>query len=167
MEAHQPEYETASAFGSMILNDDYPSLIVANDICNRHGLDTISAGGCVAFAVECYEQGLIGPEDTGRVDLSWGDHEAIIAMLEKIARREGIGDLLADGVKRAAQAIGPAAEPLAVHIGGQELPMHDPRFEPGLGAIYKLNATPGRHTQACQYNVPPGFESERPAFGHN
>ncbi len=167
IEAHQPEYETASAFGSMTLNNHYPSLIRANDLCNRYGLDTISAGACVAFAMECYEHGLIGPSDTGGIELRWGDHQAMNAFLEKLARREDFGDLLADGVMRAAERLGPAAEPFAIHIGGQELPMHDPRFEPALGVIYQIDATPGRHTQACQYLVAPGFPSKRPNFGVN
>jgi len=167
VEAHQPEYETASAFGSMTLNNNYPSLIKANDLCNRYGLDTISAGACVAFAIECYEQGLINSNDTGGIELSWGDHEAMNAMLEKLAQREGFGDILADGVRRAAEKLGPEAEPFAIHVGGQELPMHDPRFEPGLGVIYQIDATPGRHTQACQYSLPPGIESEMPEYGKN
>jgi aldehyde:ferredoxin oxidoreductase len=164
-EAHQPEYETASAFGSMTLNNDYPSLIRANELCNRYGLDTISAGACVAFAIECFEEGLIGMGDTGGLELRWGDHIAMNAMLEKLARREDFGDIIADGVKRAAAYLGAAAEPFAVHCGGQELAMHDPRFEPGMAVIYKLDATPGRHTQACQYITPPGFATRRPEFG--
>jgi aldehyde:ferredoxin oxidoreductase len=165
VEAHQPEYETASAFGTMLLNNDYPSLIRANDLCNRYGLDTISAGGCAAFAFECFEHGLIGRGDTGGIDLKWGDHLAMNRLLEKIAFREDIGDLLADGVKRAADHLGPASERFAVHVGGQELPLHDPRYEPGMGVIYQIDATPGRHTQASQYHVPPGFPTGRPSFG--
>jgi aldehyde:ferredoxin oxidoreductase len=165
VEAHQPEYETAAAFGSMILNNNYPSLIKANDLCNRYGLDTISAGACVAFAIECYEHGLIDAADTGGIELSWGDHAAMNALLESLARREGLGDLLADGVMRAAEKLGPEAEAFAIHAGGQELAMHDPRFEPGLGAIYLADATPGRHTQANQYSLPPGFSSEMPGYG--
>ncbi|MCJ7625489.1 MAG: aldehyde ferredoxin oxidoreductase family protein, partial [Anaerolineaceae bacterium] len=165
--AHQPEYETASAFGTMTMNNDYPSLIVSNDICNRYGLDTISAGGCIAFAIECFEEGLIGLEETGGIELRWGDHEAMNAMLEKMAQREGFGDILADGVKKASEKIGPLSEPFAIHVGGQELAMHDPRFEPGLGVIYKIDATPGRHTQAGQYNNPPGYPSEKPLYGAN
>jgi aldehyde:ferredoxin oxidoreductase len=149
----------------MTLNNNYPSLIKANELCNRYGLDTISAGNCVAFAIECFEHGLIGPADTGGIELRWGDHEAMNAMLEKLARREAFGDVLADGVMRASQRLGPSAEPFAIHVGGQELPMHDPRFEPGLGVIYHLDATPGRHTQACQYFVAPGFKSGRPEYG--
>lgn len=164
-EAHQPEYETASAFGSMTLNSSYPSLVRSNELCNRYGVDTISAGACVAFAIECFENGLIGLKDTGGVKLAWGDHAAMNAMLEKMCKREDFGDVLADGVKKAAEHLGPAAEPFAIHCGGQELAMHDPRFEPGLGVIYKLDATPGRHTQACQYTVPSGFDTKRPGYG--
>jgi len=165
IEAHQPEYETGAGFGSLMMNNDYPSIIKANELCNRYGLDAISAAACVAFAIECYEHGLIGPADTGGLRLAWGDHVAMNAMLEKLARREDLGDVLAMGVRRAAEQIGQAAAPFAIHIGGQELPMHDPRFEPGLGLVYKIDATPGRHTQACQFTVPPGFTTERPAFG--
>jgi aldehyde:ferredoxin oxidoreductase len=164
-EAHQPEYETGAAFGSMTLNRSYPSLVKSSELCNRYGVDTISAGGCMAFAIECFEHGLIGLKDTGGIKLAWGDHAAMNAMLEKLCKREGFGDALADGVKRAAERLGPAAEPFAIHCGGQELPMHDPRYEPGLGVIYKLDATPGRHTQACQFTVPTGFDTKRPGYG--
>ena len=167
VEAHQPEYETAAAFGTMMLNNDYPSLIKANELCNRYGVDTISAGNCLAFAAECYEHGLIGRADTDGIELRWGDHQAMNAMLEKLCQRRGFGDILADGVKAAAERLGPSAEPFAVHVGGQELPMHDPQYEPGLGVIYQLDATPGRHTQACQYLVATGFKSDRPEFGVN
>lgn len=167
IEAHQPEYETGAAFGSMLLNNDPASLVKANDVCNRQGLDTISAGACVAFAVECFEHGLITTADTGGLELRWGDHKAAIAMLDKLARREDFGDVLADGVMRAAQKLGLVAEPFAIHAGGQELAMHDPRYEPALAVIYKMDATPGRHTQACVFNVAPGFESERPGMGAN
>ncbi len=167
VESHQPEYETASAFGTLILNNDYPSIIKANEICNRFGLDSISAGACIAFAIECFEHGIIGLNDTGGINLAWGDHLSMNRMLEKLARREDIGDILADGVKRAAERLGPAAEPFAIHCGGQELPMHDPRFEPGLGVIYKIDATPGRHTQASQFVFPAGLPTKSPVYGDN
>ena len=165
VEAHQPEYESASAFGTMLLNNNYPSIIKANELCNRFGLDSISAGSCVAFAFECFEHGLITKEDTGGIELRWGDHLAMNALLEKIATREDIGDLLAQGVKRASERLGSASEHFAMHCGGQEIAMHDPRYEPGMGVIYSIDATPGRHTQACQYFVPPGFPTQRPVFG--
>jgi aldehyde:ferredoxin oxidoreductase len=165
VEGHQPEYETGAAFGSMLLNNDLLSIIKANEVCGRYGLDTISAGGCLAFAFECFENGLITTADTGGLELRWGDPDAILAMLGKLARREDFGDILADGVMRAAQRVGPASVPFAIHAGGQELPMHDPRYEPGLAVTYKYDATPGRHTQACQYLVATGFKTIRPGFG--
>ena len=167
VDAHQVEYESAAGFGTMTMNNDYPSMLRANEICNRYGLDTISAGACVAFAFECFEHGLISKEDTGGIELRWGDHRAMNAMMEKLARREDFGDVLALGVMRAAEKLGQEAVPFAIHCGGQELPNHDPRYEPGMGVIYKMDATPGRHTQACQYFVAPGFPSGRPEFGAN
>ena len=165
--AHQPEYETGCMFGSNLWIDDQITLGKVNDICNSAGLDTISAGAVVAFAFECFEHGLITAKQTGGLALKWGDTKAAVNLLSMIARREGIGDLLADGVKRAAEKLGPAAEPFAIHAGGQELPAHDTRFEPAMSIIYQLDATPGRHTQASQYLVPIGFESKRPGHGEN
>jgi aldehyde:ferredoxin oxidoreductase len=145
---HRPEYETLCSFGTLCLNDNLESIIKANDICNRYGLDTISTGAAVAFAIECYENGLLTEKDTGGIVLSWGEHRAIVELTEKIAKREGFGEILADGVKRAAEKIGKGVEKYAFHAGGQELPMHDPRFAPGLALTYQSDATPGRHTQA-------------------
>jgi aldehyde:ferredoxin oxidoreductase len=133
---------------------------MANDICNRYGLDTISAGSVIAFATECYEKGLITKSDTGGIDLKWGDPKAMIAMTEKMAKREGFGDILADGVKAAAARIGKGADQFAIHIGGQELGMHDPKllsFGRGspAAARYQMDATPGRHTAGFG---PSGFQ---------
>ncbi|HUT90834.1 MAG TPA: aldehyde ferredoxin oxidoreductase family protein [Thermoguttaceae bacterium] len=144
---HKPEYETLGAFGSMCLNDDLASIHLCNDLCNRAGLDTISTGGTVAFAIECFENGLITPEETGGVELRWGNAEAIVEITRAIARREGFGAVLADGTKRAAERIGQGAERFAIHVGGEELPMHDPRLVPGAATSYQMDATPGRHTQ--------------------
>ncbi|RJP66759.1 MAG: aldehyde ferredoxin oxidoreductase [Candidatus Abyssobacteria bacterium SURF_17] len=145
-EGHKPEYETLGAFGTMCLNDDIESIIAANDICNRAGLDTISAGATIAFAIECYENGIITDRDTDGLKLTWGNADAIVKMTKKIAARSGFGDVLADGVKRAAERIGKGSEKFAVHAGGQELPMHDPRFDPTFGTAYEVEPTPGRHT---------------------
>ncbi len=147
----RPEYETQAAFGSMCLCNNTEAVAMANDICNRYGLDTISAGTVVSFGMECYEKGLITKEDLGGIELTWGNHHSMIAMLELIAKREGFGDVLADGVKKAAERIGKGADQYAVHIGGQELGMHDPKFNafaPGrpAAARYQMDATPGRHT---------------------
>ena len=116
--SHRPEYETAAAFGGMCLNSNAESLAMATYICNNYGVDTISTGTTIAFAMECYENGLITKADTDGIELVWGDHRALIAMTEKLARREGFGAILADGVQVAAERIGKGAERFAVHIGG-------------------------------------------------
>ncbi len=144
---HKPEYETVAGFGSMCLNDNLDSIIVANDICNRSGLDTISAGATIAFAMECYEHGLISKDDTGGIELTWGNDRAMIAMLKNMAQREGFGAVLADGVKRASEKIGNGADVFAIHVGGQEPAMHDPRVLTTTFPAYQVDATPGRHTQ--------------------
>ena len=144
---HRPEYETLSALGPLCLNDNLESILKATDICNREGLDTISAGATIAFAIECFENGLITKADTDGLELTWGNHQAIVAMAEKIVTRQGFGDILADGVKRAAERIGKGTEQFAIHVSGQELPMHDPRLAPSFGGAYQSDSTPGRHTQ--------------------
>ncbi len=144
---HRPEYETMGAFGTMNLSNDLDMLIHANHVCNEYGLDTIGAGCTISFAIECYENGIITKEDTDGIELNWGSGEAIIEMLHKMGKREGFGDVLADGVKVAAEKIGHGSEQYAIHIGGQEIPMHDPKLQPEYHATYKLDPTPGRHTQ--------------------
>lgn len=143
--SRKPEYETLASFGTFLLNDNLESIFYASNICDRYGLDTISAGSAIAFAIECYEAGLIDKATTG-VELRWGDSDGILALLRLIAEREGFGDILADGVKIAASKIGKGAEKFAIHVGGQALPMHDPRSAPGFGATYVVDPTPGRHT---------------------
>lgn len=146
----RPEYETQGSFGTMCLNSNTESIAMANHICNASGLDTISAGCAIAFAIECYENGIITDKDTEGIKLTWGNHKSIIEMTEKMAKREGFGDILADGVKIAAEKIGKGSEQYAIHIGGQELGMHDPKLSPpyrtSAAARYQMDATPGRHT---------------------
>jgi aldehyde:ferredoxin oxidoreductase len=149
---HRPEYETSAAFGAMCCNNNAEALKMATYLCNSYGIDTISAGTTLAFAMECYEHGIITEADTDGIALTWGNHRAMIAMLEKMGRREGFGDILADGVKVAAKKIGKDAENFAVHIGGQEPGLHDPKFDfpffrgKPTAARYVMDATPGRHT---------------------
>jgi aldehyde:ferredoxin oxidoreductase len=147
---HIPEYETSAMFGALCLNTNYESLIKINDICNRYCIDTISAGAVVAFAIECYENGVLKKSDTDGIELTWGNHQSIVKLTEKIAKREGVGEILADGIKAAVDKIGSGAEPFAMHIGGQELPAHDTRWDPSLALIYALDPTPARHTQGTQ-----------------
>jgi aldehyde:ferredoxin oxidoreductase len=147
---HRPEYETLAAFGPNCANNNLEAIIMANDICNRAGIDTISAGTTIGFAIELYENGILTKSDTEGLDLRWGNHPAMVAMTRKLVKREGVGDILADGVKKAAEKIGKGAQQYAVHIGGQELGMHDPKLSrPGRldAARYQMDATPGRHTQ--------------------
>lgn len=151
-ETHKPEYETLAAFGSMCLNDDLESITYATSICNRYGIDTISAGATIAFAMECYEKGVLTKEETDDIELIWGNAEAIVEMTERIAKRKGFGATLSDGVKIAAERIGKGSEKFAMHVGGQEVPMHDPKlltdpYTAKLGLIYTVDATPARHTQ--------------------
>ena len=113
--------------------------------------------------MECFEQGLIGEEEVG-FPLLWGDGQAATRLVEEMGLRRGFGDVLADGSMRAARRIHPKAEAYAIHLMGQELAMHDPRLEPGLGLIYLADATPGRYTQACDYVAPPGWEIGFPGF---
>jgi len=147
-QAHKPEYETLAAFGSMCLNDSLAAITKCNDICNRMGMDTIATGTTVAFAIECYERGIITKQDTGGLELTWGNHAAIVAVTEQMGNGTGFGgEILGDGMKAAVARIGPEAAGAAMHCGGEELPMHDPRLSPGIGASFVIDATPGRHTQ--------------------
>lgn len=145
-ESHKPEYETVCAFGTLCLIDDLHALFKLNDMCNRGGLDTISAGGVAAFVIECFESGILTKEDLGGLEPRWGKPEPIMKLIELMIKREGIGDVLADGVKKAAQKIGKGSDQFAVHAGGQELPMHDPKMDVLQGLAYEVEPTPGRHT---------------------
>ena len=131
-EMHKPEYETSCALGTLLLNRDLDALFLLNDLLNRAGMDTISAGSTVAFAMECYENGVVSRDDLDGLDLRWGNAEAIIDFVKKMIAREGCGDFWADGVKVAQKKLGEASDAYAMHAGGQELPMHDSRFDAGF-----------------------------------
>ncbi len=143
---HKPEYESVLALGGLCMNEDLESIFYLNELLNRAGMDTISAGATAAFAIECYEKGILTKKDTGGLDLKWGNSEAVIALIKKMIDREGIGDLLADGSKIAAEKIGKGSEACTVHAGGQEPAMHDGRNDPGFNVHYSVEPTPGRHT---------------------
>jgi aldehyde:ferredoxin oxidoreductase len=142
---HRPEYQSLAALGGMLMNDNLEAVIKANDICNRYGIDTVGVGGTLAMAMECYENGLITREDTDGIELTWGNAEAIVAMVEKVARREGFGAVLADGAQKAAERIGKGAEKYAVAIRGKSLAYHDPRMSPSLGTANIADANPAHH----------------------
>jgi len=149
--SHGPEYETLAGFGGNLLNDDLNSITKINEMCNDYSLDTISTSGVIAFAMEAYEKGLLTPAQTGGLDLTWGNAEAIVALVEKIARREGIGDLLADGVRAAAEKLGQDAEALAMHVKGMELPYHDPRAFVSMAVNYATAARGACHLESLSY----------------
>ena len=140
-----PEYETIAAFGSNCGVSDPKAVCKAHDICNRYGIDTISAGAAIAFAMECFELGLLNRQDTEGNDLHFGDAQAMLRLLEQIVRREGLGKLLGEGTKIAAGKIGSGAEDLAIQVKGLELPMHDPRLNQGLGLHYSTHAAGPDH----------------------
>jgi aldehyde:ferredoxin oxidoreductase len=148
---HGPEYETLAGFGGNCLCDDLDAIVQMNDLCNRYGLDTISTSSAIAFAMEAYEKGLISKAETGGLDLVWGNAEAMIDAIHSIARREGIGQLLAEGVRAAAQKIGPDAEALATHVKGMEIPYHDPRAFVSMAANYATAARGACHLESLSY----------------
>lgn len=145
-DTNKPEYETLAMFGSNCMIDDVEATIKANHLCNLYGLDTISTGSTIGFAMECYDRGLITKADTDGIDLSWGNIAGMLAMTEKIGKREGFGAVLADGSKIAAERIGKGSEKYAMHVGGQDMPAHDPRATVSYGYGYLCDPTPARHT---------------------
>lgn len=140
-----PEYETLAAFGSNCGVGDLVAICKAHELCERYSLDTISTGCTIAFAMECFEKGLLIEEDTGGIKLNFGNSEAIVEMVDMIAKRQGIGDLLAEGCMRAAEKIGKGAQRFAIHVKGQEVPMHDPRAKGTLGLGYAVSPTGADH----------------------
>jgi aldehyde:ferredoxin oxidoreductase len=134
-----PEYETLATFGSYCGVSDLETICVCNQLCNMYGLDTISAGATIAFAIDCYEKGILSKENTDGLELTFGNHEVLPSIVEKIGNREGIGDLLAEGSKRVADQLGDVAKPLFMGVKGQEFPAHMPQQNPGLGVVYAVN----------------------------
>jgi aldehyde:ferredoxin oxidoreductase len=134
-----PEYETLGALGSTCGIDDLTAIAKGNELCNAYSLDTISTGVTIAFAMECFENGLIDREDTGGIELRFGNADAMLKMIKRIARREGIGALLAEGSGRAAEKIGKGADAFAMQVKKLEIPMHEPRLNSSLGLGYMVN----------------------------
>ncbi len=127
LDCEGPEYETIGTMGGECLIDNLPAICKANELCNRYGLDTISTGAVIAFSMEAFEKGIISRSDTDGIELTWGNHAAMIAMIEKIGKREGIGWLMGEGTKRMAECLGGNAVEFAVHVKGLEPSAHDPR----------------------------------------
>jgi aldehyde:ferredoxin oxidoreductase len=140
-----PEYETIGALGSACGVGDIVAVSQANVLCNAHSLDTIGAGVTIAFAMECFENGLLTLEDTDGIELRFGNADAMVQMVDKIGRRDGLGDILAKGLLPAAAEIGGGAERFAVHAKGQAQPMHEPRYKRGLAIGYAVSPTGADH----------------------
>lgn len=143
----KPEYEGLTAFGPLVMNSSLEVVMRCCELCNRAGMDVISVGVTAAFAMECFERGWLPPAIRAELPLHWGDGEALLELVQRIAeRRPGLGEWLADGVARAARSLGPEAQQAAMHVGGQELSMHRGLYEPGVALGYALDPAPGRHT---------------------
>ena len=140
-----PEYETIAALGSNCGIDDLKAIAKAHELTAAYGIDSISCGAAIGFAMECLERGLLTDKDTRGLDLRFGNSAAMLQMIEQIARRQGLGEVLAEGVARAARKIGTASEELAPHIKGQELPMHEPRWKQGMGIGFMISPTGADH----------------------
>jgi len=159
-----PEYETVGSFGSTCCVKDLKAIAKANMLCNMYGVDTISAGVSIGFAMECFERGIITTKDTGGIDLTWGNADAMVKLVEDIAYKRGFGATLALGTRRMAEKFGQGSEKYAVHVKGLEIPMHEPRGKKGVGLSY---ATSNRGACHLQSEHDPSFEEENfdPAIG--
>ncbi|MBW2622978.1 MAG: aldehyde ferredoxin oxidoreductase family protein [Deltaproteobacteria bacterium] len=154
-----PEYETIGAFGSCCGVDDLAAVAKANELCNAYGLDTISTGMTVAFAMECFENGLLTKDDTNGLDLSFGNARAMVELTRQIGEREGLGDLLAEGATRATEKIGSGAKEFNISVKGSPFPMHECRVRHGQGLGYAVSPTGADHmhntwADASQANDP-------------
>jgi aldehyde:ferredoxin oxidoreductase len=145
------EYETVFSLGALCGNPDVEALAKANELCDRYGIDTISAGGCIGFAMELFEREILTQEDVGDIDLRFGIGDIVPQIVELIAKRNGIGDLLAEGVKRAAERIGKGAEDYAIHVKGQEPPAYDVRGIKGMGLAFMTSWRGACHLKSSAY----------------
>ncbi|MFO7888195.1 MAG: aldehyde ferredoxin oxidoreductase family protein [Eubacteriales bacterium] len=144
-----PEYETIGAMGSMCGIGNLDVIAKANEMCNDFGLDTISTGVSISFAMECFERGIIGKDDTDGMDLHFGNEESLLKLIKDISEKKGLGKVLSQGVKKAAEIFGGESEVFAMHVKGQELPMHEPRGKIGVGLGYSVSPTGADHMQAA------------------
>ncbi len=154
---HQPEYETIAGFGANCLNDNWEVIAAANDKCNRYGLDTISTSAAVAFAMEAYENGIITKADTDGLEIAWGSAEAILNLIDLIGQRKAIGDVLAEGTRRAAQKLGGLAPEYVVDAKGMEIAFHDPRAFTSMAVNYATANRGGCHLEGLTYFIGRGI----------
>lgn len=154
-----PEYETCSTFGAMIMNKDLAGVIKANELCNKAGIDTISGGTAIAFAYECYEKGIISKGDTDGLELTWGNIDPALKLIEMITERKGIGAILAEGTREAAKLIGKGSQEFVVEVKGLEAPMHDPRGWHGMGLGYAVSTRGACHLQHMTLYIEQGMSA--------
>jgi len=157
MKGPGPEYEGVVSLGSLLMIDDMAAVIKLNELCNDYGIDVISFGGTVAMVMDCFENGILSAKDADGLELKWGNADAVMKLVPKVARREGFGDVLAEGAKRAAERIGKNASDYAVVVKGMEVPMHDPRANHGLGLSYATGVRGACHTNDIIYSIGVGI----------
>lgn len=162
--ARTPEYETLASFGAVCDNDNIYSVFKANELCNRHGLDTISTGVSIGFAIEAFERGLLTKNDTEGIVLSYRDPDLVIALINKIASKEGFGNFLSLGVNKMAEKLGEDAKTLAVHVKGLELPMHDPRAFWSMGLNYASGNRGACHLEGLTFMADTGVAPPEMGF---
>ncbi len=143
-----PEYETIMAFGSNCMNNDIEAVFHLGKRCDLLGMDTISCGKTISFAMDLWEQGIITAEDTGGIDLSWGNVDSMVQLVDMIAKKEGFGKLLAQGTRKAAEVIGGDAWQYAVHVKGLEASGQDPRAHQSIGLTYATNVRGADHLRS-------------------
>ncbi|MGC8817351.1 MAG: aldehyde ferredoxin oxidoreductase family protein [Candidatus Hadarchaeum sp.] len=146
--AKQPEYETLSALGARLWIKNLDAIIYANELCDELGLDTISTGGTISWSMECYEKGILTKQDTDGIELNWGNHEALLNLIPKIARREGFGAILAEGSYRAAQLIGRGSEKYLMTVKKMEIPAQDGRAQKSMGLAQAVASRGADHLKA-------------------
>ncbi len=154
------EYETLNSFGACILNDNLDAILAANHLCDELGLDTISAGRAISFAMELWDEEILNLDDTGGLPFRWGDMELVLQVLPMIARREGFGNLLAEGVRRMAQTIGRGSEQYAMHVKGMEIAGQDGRAQRSMGLAHVTSSRGADHLKAFPTIDETGFPDE-------
>jgi len=157
VETEGPEYETLAMFGANLGNSNLESIIMANDLCNRYGMDTISCADTIACAFELFEKGIITQVETGGMGLNWGDHRAIVRLVEMTGRGEGFGALIGEGSRKLAERYGPEARKYAMNVKGMEFPGYDPRGIQGMGLAFATSTRGACHLRATMY-VPELFQ---------
>ena len=147
------EYQSSFAMGPLVGVDDPNTVIRASALCDEMGMDTISAGGTIAWAMECFENGVLTPRDTNGVDLRFGDGGALLALLEMIAERRGVGDMLAEGSRRAADTLGSGTEDWAMHVKGLEMPGYEPRSLKTMALALSVSTRGACHNRSSAYEA--------------